>query len=79
MRATTDSNWDLRAINYTLGYADGLVVAHRWRNEPTEEHVREPFRQGLSDAERRRPFGRCGRRPDRGYRKMYVSALILGL
>ena len=56
MRATADGKWDLRAINYALGYADGLLAPRLRRNEPTEGRFREAFRRGLSDAERRRPF-----------------------
>ncbi len=57
MERTTGSESDLAICNYALGYADGLVAAHRRRNEPTEGRFREPFRRGLSDAECRRPFG----------------------
>jgi hypothetical protein len=56
MKKTTASESNLAVCNCALGYADGLVAAHRRRNEPTEGRFREPFRRGLSDAERRRPF-----------------------
>ncbi len=51
---------DLSETNYALGYADGLVPPVRQRNRPTDDCFRKHFQQGLSDAERRRPFGPPG-------------------
>lgn len=57
MEKATGSESDLAVYNYALGYADGVVAPHIRRNQPTEGRFREPFRRGLSDAERRRrPF-----------------------
>ena len=56
MKTTTGSESDLAVCNYALGYADGLIVACRRRNEPTEERFAEHFRRGLSDASARCTF-----------------------
>ena len=64
MTSTKNSESDLAVCNYALGYADGLVTPRLRRNQPTKKRYREPFRRGLSDAERRRPFDPAGARAD---------------
>lgn len=50
------SKWNLDALNFALGYADGLVSPQLRRKRPTHERYRRYFDKGLSDAAARRPF-----------------------
>ena len=56
MGKTTASESDSAVCNYALGYADGLVAAHRCRNEPSDRTLwtcgwAQDGRLGLSDEE----------------------------
>ena len=56
MGKTTASESDSAVCNYALGYADGLVAAHRCRNEPSDRTLwtcgwAQDGRLGVSDEE----------------------------